>query len=242
MNKRLALRALIIFAVGGIVMAAVLAGMYVTRPDNTALQEPESETTLAAPGSVPIGGDFKLVDHTGQTVTEADFRGRYLLIYFGFSYCPDVCPTTLNDIALALDQLGPEAEAVQPLFISLDPARDTPDVLADYVQAFHPRLVGLTGTKAQIDKVATAYKVFYEKVSPAEYYNQTPDTGDGAPAAETAKTAKDDYMIRHQGNTYLMSPDGDYIAHFSYGTKPSVMANAMRRAIARFGTPVTEAR
>lgn len=183
---------------------------------------------FAEPGSVPIGGPFTLVDHTGRTVTKKDFGGRYLLVFFGFSNCPDVCPTTLGDIASALDLLGAEADAVQPLFVSLDSGRDTPERLAEYVAAFHPKVVGLTGTPVQIAAVAKEYRAFYEKVSAASFYGrETGGVGDkSAPG--------DDFLISHQGNTYLMSPESEYLTHFAYGTKPEEMAETVRKAIAKF--------
>jgi len=107
----------------------------------------------------PIGGPFALVDHTGKARTDEDFRGKLLLIYFGYSYCPDVCPTDLQQIGLAVGRLGIAGEAVQPLFITLDPERDTATHLADYVTLFHPRLIGLTGSAEQIRRMALAYKV-----------------------------------------------------------------------------------
>jgi cytochrome oxidase Cu insertion factor (SCO1/SenC/PrrC family) len=102
----------------------------------------------------PVGGPFALVDHTGRQRTEADFRGKLLLLYFGFTYCPDVCPTDLQSIGLAIDQLGKAGEEVQPLFVTLDPDRDTPQHLANYVPLFHPRLVGLTGDASSIRQAA----------------------------------------------------------------------------------------
>jgi cytochrome oxidase Cu insertion factor (SCO1/SenC/PrrC family) len=107
----------------------------------------------------PIGGPFALIDHTGQPRTDKDFRGKLLLIYFGYSYCPDVCPTDLQQIGLAVDRLGADGEAVQPLFITLDPERDTAAHLADYVPLFHPRLIGVTGSAEEIRRAALAYKV-----------------------------------------------------------------------------------
>jgi len=162
----------------------------------------------AGTGAVEIGGPFTLVSHTGRTVSDADFRGSYLLVYFGYTYCPDVCPTTLRDIGLALDALGADAERVQPLFITIDPERDTVAVLADYVGAFHPRLIGLTGTAEQVARAAKAYGVFYAKVE--------------------SKDKSEPYFMNHSAFTYLMGPDGRYLTVFPYGTKPKAMAAAIR--------------
>ena len=140
----------------------------------------------------PVGGPFELIDQTGRVRTERDFRGRLLLVYFGFTFCPDVCPTDLQAIGLALDKLGGDADSVQPLFITVDPERDTPRVLKAYAANFSPRLVALSGSAEEIAAVAKAYRIYYKKV------------GEGA-----------DYSMDHTGLIYLMGPDGRYLAHFS---------------------------
>src|SRR4051794_8024938 len=115
-------------------------------------------------GREPVGGPFELTDQTGHRRTDADFQGKLVVIYFGYTYCPDVCPTELQSISLALDKLGAAADTVQPLFITVDPGRDTPARLADFVSSFHPRLIGLTGSLAEIRKTAGCYKaVFCQK-------------------------------------------------------------------------------
>lgn len=163
----------------------------------------------AAPArSADIGGPFALIDHTGQAVTEADYAGRHLLVYFGYATCPDVCPTELLVVGQAMDLLGPLADRVQPLFVTVDPARDTAAALADYVPSFHPRLVGLTGDEAQVRAAARAYRVYYRLHEPDE---------DGA------------YLVDHTSYTYLMGPDGAYLAHFVYGQGPEKMAEIIRR-------------
>ena len=154
----------------------------------------------------PIGGPFALVDHDGRPRTDADFRGKLLLVYFGFTYCPDVCPTDLQAIGLALDCLGAAGESVQPLFITLDPERDTPQHLADYVPLFHPRVLGLSGDEAAIRGAARAYKVFHAKV---------PTEGAG-------------YTIDHSGFIYLMDRAGRYLGFFPPGTPPDRLADALR--------------
>jgi cytochrome oxidase Cu insertion factor (SCO1/SenC/PrrC family) len=154
----------------------------------------------------PVGGPFALIDHTGQPRTEADFRGKFLLVYFGFTYCPDVCPTDLQAIGLALDQLGPAGGAVQPLFITLDPDRDTPQHLADYVPLFYPRLIGLSGDGRSIQQAAGGYKVYYAKVA----------------------MRNSEYTIDHSGFIYLMDRAGQYLGFFPPGTPPDRMAAAIR--------------
>lgn len=163
-------------------------------------------------GHGSVGGPFELIDHTGKKRTDADFRGKLLLVYFGYTYCPDVCPTDLTQIGLAVDELGAAGADVQPLFISVDPERDTTSVLAQYVSAFHPRLIGLTGTPAQIRAVADSYKAYYAKYSPA----------DGGV-----------YLIDHTGFIYLMGRSGEYLGFFPPGTSAERMVEIIRQHLAR---------
>jgi protein SCO1/2 len=143
-------------------------------------------------GTLGIGGPFTLQDGSGKTVTDKDFRGKYMLVYFGYTFCPDVCPTTLNAVADAMDKMGPAASRIQPLFITVDPKRDTPPVVKQYAAAFGPSIEGLTGTPAEIATVAKEYRVYY-----AEHR-----TGPGP----------NDYSMDHSSVLYLMSPDGGFIA------------------------------
>lgn len=163
--------------------------------------------------SVPIGGPFTLTDQSGKAVTNADYRGKYLLIYFGYTYCPDVCPTELGTMARAVDLLGPQADKVQPLFISVDPERDTVAHLKEYVALFHPRLVGLTGTPEQVKAAAKAYRVYYAK----------------APQ----KDAKpDEYLMDHSSFIYLMGPDGRFLGVYPAGTTADRLAQDLGTRIA----------
>ena len=154
----------------------------------------------------PVGGPFALIDHTGTPRTDAQFRGKLLLLYFGFTSCPDVCPTDLQSIGLAMGRLGKSAEGVQPVFVTLDPERDTPQRLAGYVTFFHPRLIGLSGDAGSIAQAARAYKVYYAKV---------PTSGNG-------------YTIDHSGYIYLMDRAGKYLGFFPPGTPPERMADVIR--------------
>jgi cytochrome oxidase Cu insertion factor (SCO1/SenC/PrrC family) len=144
-----------------------------------------------------VGGPFTLTDQTGKTRTDADFRGKLMLVYFGYTTCPDTCPTDLMQIGLALDKLGTAATEVQALFISVDPERDTTDVLAQYVISFSPRILGLTGSAKQIRAAADAYKAYYARYLPP----------DGAV-----------YLIDHTGFIYLMGRSGEYLGFFPPGT------------------------
>ena len=156
-----------------------------------------SDTAVSRPD---IGGAFSLIDHDGVRVSDADYAGRPLLIYFGFTYCPDVCPLSLDIMGAALQHLqktAPEKEArLQPLFISVDPARDTPAQMKDYVSYFHPRLIGLTGTPEQIDAVKKAFRVYAAKTPGAD------ENGN--------------YNVDHSSFFYLMDGRNRYIAHFSH--------------------------
>ncbi len=175
--------------------------------------EPSAEELVQAllSGKAPVGGPFDLVDHTGQRRTDADFRGKLLLIYFCFTRCPDACPTELLAISLALDKLGRATDAVQPLFITVDPERDTPAVLADYVASFHPRLVGLTGEPAAIKTLAHAYKTFF---------------------ARSAGGSAGNYSIDHTGFIYVVGPDGRYRDFLPPQLAPEQIADAIKPHLA----------
>jgi cytochrome oxidase Cu insertion factor (SCO1/SenC/PrrC family) len=161
---------------------------------------------LQMPAGVSLGGPFELVDQAGKPVTDRDYAGRWLLVYFGFTFCPDVCPTELGTMASALDVLGPAGEAVTPLLITIDPQRDTPAALADYVTRFHPRLQGLTGTPEQIAAVARRYRVYYARV-------QRPDMTD--------------YLMDHSSFIYLVGPDGRVRSLFRPEMTPEQIAAAV---------------
>ena len=158
----------------------------------------------------PIGGPFALIDQNGARRTDADFRGQFMLIYFGFTYCPDVCPTDLQQMGMAVDQLGPAGDAVQPIFITVDPERDTPEHLKDYVAMFHPRFVGLTGDANAIKEVARAYRTYYAKVA----------------------FGKSDYTVDHSAFIYLMGRNGEYLGFFPPGTSAELLAGTLRPLIA----------
>ena len=153
-----------------------------------------------------IGGPFTLTDHDGKVFTEQNLLGRYSLIFFGYTFCPDVCPTTLSDLTEALTLLGQDADKVRPLFVSVDPGRDTAEYIKEYVSYFHPNVLGLTGTEEQIKQAAKAYRVYYAR-----------EKGE-------ADADEEDYTISHSSIVYLMGPDGKFMTHFSYGTDPSQIA------------------
>ncbi|MBL4613436.1 MAG: SCO family protein [Magnetovibrio sp.] len=183
-----------------IVVAAATAGRFYLAGN----QASATQST----GRVSIGGPFQLTDHTGKAVSDETYRGKYLLVYFGYTFCPDVCPTSLGIMGDALDLLTPEQlDKVVPIFISVDPDRDTSEVLADYVPNFHDKIIGLTGTQAQVKAAARAYKTFFAKVNA--------DDPDG------------NYLMDHSSITYVMGPDGLYVAHFSHATPAEAMAKRL---------------
>ena len=120
--------------------------------------------------TLSVGGPFKLIGTDGQEVTEAALKGKYSVFFFGFTFCPDACPTALNTFSLMMEKLGADADRVQPVFVSIDPARDTPQVMKEYLASFDPRIIGLTGTPEAIAETARIFRVYYKKSGEDEYY------------------------------------------------------------------------
>jgi protein SCO1 len=163
--------------------------------------------------AVAIGGPYRLEAGDGTVVTDQTYRDKWQLVYFGYTICPDACPTALNEIAGALEKLGPLAAKVQPIFITVDPQRDTASVMANYVKAFDPRIVGLTGTPEEIAAAAKAYRVYYAKVAD--------------------KDAPDGYLMDHSSVIYVMRPgDGRFVATFTHETTADQMAARLEKLIA----------
>lgn len=165
---------------------------------------------IAAVEHDPFGGRFILTAHDGRTVTDGELRDRHLLVFFGYTHCPDVCPTSLQTVAHVLELLGPAADRVQPLFITVDPARDTPKVLAAFVNHFDSRIVGLTGSEAMIDRVAKGFRVKYERHRPDK---------DGF------------YSVDHTATMIHVAPDGRAVGRFNYEMPAEEIAAALRSAI-----------
>jgi len=163
-------------------------------------------------GRADVGGPFRLIDHTGKTVTEADFRGRYMLIYFGYSFCPDVCPTTLAVMAQALEKLGSKSQRIVPILVTIDPERDTPQVLADYMKAFGPTFVGLTGSVEAIKDAEKKFRVYAVK-KPLD-----PSKGSGG-----------NYGVDHSSVLYLMGPDGKLVNFYDEAVSPDDLAKDLRQ-------------
>jgi protein SCO1/2 len=192
---------LIAFVIAGFLIGAI-AGAGVLLVAN-----PQGGQPVQSSGAALIGGPFSLVGTGGKPVTDRDFRGRYMLIFFGFTHCPDICPAELQVIAQALEQLGDKAKTVVPIFITLDPERDTPEAMANYVKSFGPNFVGLTGSPEAIAAAAKSYRVAYSKVE--------------------NKESAGDYSVDHSALVYLMDPEGRYVTHFSYGLSADQMAEKL---------------
>ncbi|MEO1766990.1 SCO family protein [Thiobacter aerophilum] len=157
------------------------------------------------------GRDFRLTDHTGKVRTLADFRGKVVVMFFGYTHCPDVCPTTLGEMAQVMKRLGPDAQRVQVLFVTLDPARDTPTLLAQYVPAFYPTFLGLYGDEATTRKIAADFKVFYQK---------------------QAGSDPDQYTLDHGANTYVFDPQGRLRLLFGFGAGAEPMVHDIKLLLA----------
>lgn len=188
--------------------AAILIIGIVTR-----LPQLKDASSLTEQSGPAIGGELELIDTKGNVITEKALLGVYTLVNFGYTFCPDVCPTGLQTAADALDLL-PEYKVNKVIswFVTIDPERDTPDVMGEYVKHFHPSLVGLTGSPEQIKKAASAFKVYYKKV-----------VEEGSPA--------EDYLMDHSAVQYLMGPDGKFITHFPHGITPEEMAKKLDKNI-----------
>jgi protein SCO1 len=195
-------RGLLIFLAGLVVLlgALVVEYLYLNAPG-------AGLADISAPVGATIGGPFALTDQNGTPRRPEDFRGKLMLIYFGYTFCPDVCPTDLMAITQALDMLGPKAVAIQPIFISIDPERDS-SVMGEYLRAFHPSFVGLTGTPEEIRKVANSYKAFYSRVEDAR---------------------GGDYTIDHSGVIYLMGREGEYLGFMPPQTGPARLVEILRK-------------
>jgi protein SCO1 len=161
--------------------------------------------------TTPLGGPFALTAADGSVVTDRSYPGKWLAVYFGYTYCPDACPTALSNLAGALARLGPAAEKLQVLFITVDPRRDTPKVMGDYVKVFDPRIVGLSGSPEQIAAVAREYKVYV-----------SPHTGEGT-----------DYLVDHSSYIYVMSPQGKFVRLLSSDMTADGLAGQLRPLLDR---------
>lgn len=172
---------------------------------------PQPRPPMTVTGQAALGGPFTLEDTKGNAVTEAVLNGHYSLIYFGYTFCPDICPLALQNMTQALQIAGPVADDVVPVFITIDPERDTKEVIGAYIGHFHPRMVGFTGTPEQIKAALSAYRVYAAKSAGSE--------------------GKPDYLMDHTGYIYLTDKQGRYVAHFPKDATPLDIANRLRREL-----------
>lgn len=219
-NRNRAMRGFYLFHVAtGVALIAMLVGFYNLKNDASGrsgvIESVASSGTVGAAILPPRVSEEPLTftNHLGEPVSELDYRGRHSLIFFGYASCPDVCPGNLVAMRRALDLLGEEAQSVQPLFVSFDPERDTPEVLSTYVAHFDPRLIGLTGTTEEIEAAALAYGVYYEVAK---------EEGTSEPTGE----------IHHTSNTFFLGPEGEARAIFRHNTNPEEMASIIRSKLA----------
>jgi protein SCO1/2 len=195
------------------ILAAALLGGLVIMSAGILLVLAHRDAPRGAAGTLlasAIGGPFRLVDQNGKTVTDTDLKGKWSLVYFGYTHCPDACPTALNDIAIALDQLGPKREAVRSVFITVDPERDTPEVLKDYVASFDAPILALSGSPEEIARAAKAYRVYYAK---------HPEPGG-------------DYSMDHSSVIYVMDPEGRFTASFTHQSTPEEITERLKKLLA----------
>lgn len=198
---------LVLSVIAGVAVAALAVQLQKMKPAQTS-----GPNALLAVTDDAFGGPFTLTDHTGKRVTEKDFTDKYRLIYFGFTYCPAICPTELSKITAALNTLGDKGKDIQPLFITIDPERDTVEKMKSYVSLFHPKLVGLTGTPAEISSVLKGYKIY---------------------AAKRQDESMSDYTMDHSSYIYFMAPDDRLLHIFKMEDKADTMVDVISRWLAQ---------
>lgn len=203
-------RSILLFAGACVAIAAALATVTVIVVQGRERADAVSEGTLT--GQPAVGGPFQLVNQDGQPVDQTMLDGKWSLVFFGFTYCPDYCPTTLTSLEATRQLLGPDAENLQIVFISVDPERDTPEALKTYLSSdgFPPGVIGLTGTPEQIAEAAKVYRAYYQKVGEGE-----------------------DYVMNHSLTVYLMGPDGQFRSALGHDLGPERSAQLIRRVKAR---------
>jgi len=192
-------------AVGALIAGGLIAGQILSDQNGHSLSVTARD----------FGGPFTLVNQDGETVTEADFEGKWRMLYFGFTFCPAICPTELQRIATTLEELGPLGEKITPIFISVDPERDTPEVMKQYVALFHPRMIGLTGSVEQIKTVKKSYKIY---------------------SARVQDETMSDYTVDHSSFIYLMSPDNDLVRIFRTEDPVEEIVTVSRQALKTLDT------
>ena len=194
-------------AIAALLLVAVVTVALVGGPRTSPLGARDGKENLVS----AIGGPFTMVDDEGKTVTEAAFKDKPTVMFFGFTHCPDVCPTTLFELAGLIEKLGPQADKLNYAFVSVDPERDTPQVLHDYIASFDSRIVGLTGSESQMEKMAKEYRVYYQKVP----------------------TDAGSYTMDHTATVYLMGPDNKLAGTIDYQESEDVALQKLKNLIAK---------
>ena len=194
----------------GLVAAAVAVAAIAIAAGATAVFMGLALRAQVRAGATDIGGPFTLVDDMGVQVSEAALKGKPTVMYFGYTFCPEVCPTTLTDLAQWMQMLGPDADELNYVFVTVDPERDTPKVMHDYVSAFDPRIRGFTATPDEIAKVASEYRIYYKRIP----------TSDGG------------YVMDHSAILYLMDPDGKFVGLIAYQEKTTLAVAKLRKLAA----------
>lgn len=193
---------------GALVAVSLLAVLALGGCSRPAAETPFKATDITG---AEFARDFRLTDHNGRVRTLADFKGKVVAVFFGYTHCPDVCPTTLADFAAALEQLGPQAERVQVIFVTVDPQRDTPELLKQFVPAFNPGFLGMYTDAESLHRLAREYKVVYQK---------------------TSVKAADDYLIDHSAGTYLYDPQGRLRLLMPYGSSSEMIVHDLKALLA----------
>jgi cytochrome oxidase Cu insertion factor (SCO1/SenC/PrrC family) len=191
-----------IIAITLLIVVALTGGFFLMRGANF------TPATGSTNNKADVGGIFTLTDQNGKTFTEQNLKGKYSLVFFGFTNCPDVCPTTLTMVTQLMGLLGNQSSKLLPVFISVDSGSDTPATMKIYLSNFHPAIIGLTGTEAQIKEAAQSYKAYYAKVD-------QPDSTHG-------------YTMDHSAFLYFMDKNGQYVAHFNYDDSPEKISAAIK--------------
>lgn len=206
-----------------LLLAITIFQLYMTK--DATEQKQAMESVDESPASLP-GGAFSLTDQNGKTLSDSDLRGRVMLVFFGFTHCPDICPVTISTLSKLMEKLGDKGNQVAPVFITVDPKRDTPEVMKNYLASFDKRITGLTGTEDQIKDVAAAYRAYYarsgarEESAHEEHEAHEHSHGEG-------DHDHGDYMVDHSGYIYLMDKNGKFVSVFPYNASDEEIAKAL---------------
>ncbi len=212
--------------------------LWITQGDNSSGNGNEMATAIESgdsygdeQGAAAIGGAFTLTDQYGRVRTDLDFRGRTMLVFFGFTNCPDICPVTVATLSSLMELLGDKASQVAPVFITVDPKRDTPQVMKDYLKNFDNRIVALTGSPDVIKEVTNTYKVYYSMRSDDDDEEEAGDTGYGSSTDHSAHAGHgggSSYQVDHSGYIYVMDKEGRYVKHFPYNVSEQELADELK--------------